>query len=1343
MGNTNLPAYLQDKIDNKSLTEQDIRENMSLLENIEHIEGYMSPCRAKEFGEILGSNNLQKVLKDHFEVFIYVTHSDHNLFVFSIYYQQGANFEEEFNYAVRNLLYTTALFGGYERTIHVKKEYLKTGESVYKTPYWTKSMNFEVKENVSISELTSKTILKDPHVGYLLSLLNPKYIQRFNQETRYFTHTGMQLFEKMVEFYNSQYGLAILKPIHSYQEFTDFLVYTLEAMHHTCAKYTNLSLLAPFLQEEYPFLFIKEDAPKELKKIYYENPRYFDYSFFSTDKRQCKYFLHLHLENLFDDFPLTIHIPGVVTEEVSFIKYYTSKFGNQAFFDLVFKYGNLLKHLSNTNSILELASETKEVFDKALRNAIYDMLNKSNILYEVIVRNNTTEFIEEHPDIFINYNEIPFENKEAKRNFYHNFYHRLFNFDLFRENPKLIELFKNKNLKFLFIRSRMALDDNHICIYDFLNKLSNEEFLKLLVEYGDFLEAVNYNMRRATLETATYEELTNEIERIITEQCTLGEIEYTDEYCPKFLKNTHPELFLNEDAPAKLKESYYHSATDAPTFTFTFLSKHPEYLPYLKEKSIVGAFVKARFIQNSKDLLIFFENFDNETALKLIVAKPETIKYMLNKGAPLTIKEWYEKTGRKFIPDFTVMEAFPITEIDRFITHGRIWSNLQKITRYANSAEHKDALLRLAYNFGIFHGDTSGLTKLKNLINGVPKTIPFNYATITNQIDMEGNVQEDSEKTIKLPSYEDIKSGQSSFELSKLSIPKLYKILKELLLKEGFPLDKTKPIFFQIYKGATHCERSDSAIEVARTNRLYSSDEGEKTVFVLTLNPQNYPESSNIIRILFEKVSRNFLLTPDTAHKLFGGFSCSYDKDFREFLLANLNTILHDAENGQLISKIQRQFKSFKIINSNRTLTWERAVDYVKENSYYDVEFGNEPVAELSAIAGYSQKEFETLQQIYNYGRKRIFSSIPRIENKVENYTYEILRLDDPLALAIGTLTDCCQEIGNFAETCVEHSMVDKNGRVFVIRDKEGNIISQSWVWRNNNVLCFDNIEIPDKSIERTMQQSQIKDTQKFTDTVFAIYKQAATELIKLDEQRFKELYASGQITPEQYEENRLRNITVGIGYNDIAESIKKHAQKIEKVAHPLPFNPPVPLTRSLWTSDSEIQYLLASTGADIALSEETFAIYSDTFSIYNEDTLTINHLLSLQRLEEITKESAEKIDTSDIKYYSSPLNLIAENYDLNSKNTKVLLNSNLAIIYEEDENNIKIADILYTLSLAEGKIDITNIILMQLHLALTQISQNKTIELQDLNPKQITIYNKALSLTDEIDIERGIKHAR
>ena len=171
---------------------------------------------------------------------------------------------------------------------------------------------------------------------------------------------------------------------------------------------------------------------------------------------------------------------------------------------------------------------------------------------------------------------------------------------------------------------------------------------------------------------------------------------------------------------------------------------------------------------------------------------------------------------------------------------------------------------------------------------------------------------------------------------------------------------------------------------------------------------------------------------------------------------------------------MQKQFSMIKAINSNRKLTLDLSLAYVQENKFTSVDVGNEEVAEISAIAGYTQEDFDKLQEIYNYGKQRIFSSIPKIEKTKGKYTYEMLRLDDPLAMAIGTLTDCCQELGNAAELCMEHSMVDKHGRVFVVRDDQGNIAAQSWVWRNKNVICFDNIEIPDKAFVRAIKNDPV-----------------------------------------------------------------------------------------------------------------------------------------------------------------------------------------------------------------------------------------------------------------------------
>lgn len=90
---------------------------------------------------------------------------------------------------------------------------------------------------------------------------------------------------------------------------------------------------------------------------------------------------------------------------------------------------------------------------------------------------------------------------------------------------------------------------------------------------------------------------------------------------------------------------------------------------------------------------------------------------------------------------------------------------------------------------------------------------------------------------------------------------------------------------------------------------------------------------------------------------------------------------------------------------------------------------------------------------------KRTSSSIPRITGEYKEYTYEIMRLDDFESLAVGNKTDCCFTVLGAGYQCLKHALTSKNGRVFVVK-KDDQIIAHSWIWRNGNLLCFDNIEI-------------------------------------------------------------------------------------------------------------------------------------------------------------------------------------------------------------------------------------------------------------------------------------------
>ena len=56
---------------------------------------------------------------------------------------------------------------------------------------------------------------------------------------------------------------------------------------------------------------------------------------------------------------------------------------------------------------------------------------------------------------------------------------------------------------------------------------------------------------------------------------------------------------------------------------------------------------------------------------------------------------------------------------------------------------------------------------------------------------------------------------------------------------------------------------------------------------------------------------------------------------------------------------------------------------------------------------------------------------------------------------------------------------------------------------------------------------------------------------------------------------------------------------------------------------------------------------------------------------------------------------------------------------------------------------DIENQVVMQIRLALEQIANNKEVDISNLDEKQKEMYAKVTGLTEEIDIERGVGHAR
>lgn len=629
---------------------------------------------------------------------------------------------------------------------------------------------------------------------------------------------------------------------------------------------------------------------------------------------------------------------------------------------------------------------------------------------------------------------------------------------------------------------------------------------------------------------------------------------------------------------------------------------------------------------------------------------------------------WYHKTGYKFVPDYVVMKNFPKDEIDNFLKYGKIWSRLMKISEFSNVFEGKLALLKLAYIYGIFHGKSDCINHLEFLLKGIPlKVSKENYELL---IWIEDRIKSAYKYNLVLPSKEEIEN---------------YFDIKKELLKHRLISSDCEYIFKELYKS------------------------NDNLVYNLQFNYQKYPELVSDLREFLEIWGLEVMLDPFKACSMVKGFKMEYDEDFRKFFIENIDLILTDYDYMCYLSKIQNEFSEIKKLNSNRKLTFDLALNYVKENNYKNIGVGNELMADMVGKIGlYSQEHFEILQNIYNYGKMRIYSSIPRIYGSYKNYSYEFVKLSDPIALVIGDLTDCCQKLNDNAELCMEHSVVDNNGRLFAIRDELGQVVAQSWVWRNKNIICFDNIEIPDRLLLKIERRKGAVARYNFVQSIYEVYKYVSSLLVELDNKKYFELLSNRQISNKEYNGLRLNKVIVGLGNNDIANVIKNNSMLLDTdIVKPISFNPVVPLSfyKELYLKDSCSQYILCdSCDPMFNFDLDTISVYHDEYDIYNKSNISSVNVLMLN-------------------------NLCNNNgYELNIDNdSRIIVHPNFGIIYYEYDDYIDIVNLYYNdkIIVNDKCIEITDIVFKQIELALFQIGNNKKINISNLSDDIINLLNK------------------
>lgn len=202
--------------------------------------------------------------------------------------------------------------------------------------------------------------------------------------------------------------------------------------------------------------------------------------------------------------------------------------------------------------------------------------------------------------------------------------------------------------------------------------------------------------------------------------------------------------------------------------------------------------------------------------------------------------------------------------------------------------------------------------------------------------------------------------------------------------------------------------------------------------------------------------------------------------------------------------------------SENNSLTVEDVINAIKITKYDNVDEDNEEMATVVGAYGYTQQEFEELQNIWNKG-KCIKPEQMMLRVEEDNFVgkgvkYELLAKDNPEGLILGEKTNCCQTINDAGKSCMIYGATKPNSG-FIKFTLGGKLVAQSWVWYNDlkNVVCLDNIEIP------TIWLNRFKKSENLTKS----FQQC---LIRL---------ANGFINEMEKNGHKVDNVTVGAGCND------------------------------------------------------------------------------------------------------------------------------------------------------------------------------------------------------------------
>ena len=320
-------------------------------------------------------------------------------------------------------------------------------------------------------------------------------------------------------------------------------------------------------------------------------------------------------------------------------------------------------------------------------------------------------------------------------------------------------------------------------------------------------------------------------------------------------------------------------------------------------------------------------------------------------------------------------------------------------------------------------------------------------------------------------------------------------------------------------------------------------------------------------------------------HRRFSGLTLHgpYNPDFAKFFMRyyhkNPDFMFFDIDDGNErdylcqahnhFGVIQRLFPNM-VVNGNTQrdlLSPKFVAEHCDIEEYEDVDEGNEALALMVGRYGYSQEQFDQIQEIYNEAKgleDKYVIQADRAKAK-DGISFRVLEKDDPLGFVLGYITDCCQYYGNpSGGDCVDDGYRNPEAGFLVfeeeIKDENGQptgehrILAQAYVWYDpeTKTVCYDNIEIPDKILRELRSGSRQGEKISTEALMNSVVESADAIMSAMNRKGVK-----------------VERVTTGRTYNDLVSELGKRFGK--------PESPPIAKHRgySGYTDADRAQYLI------------------------------------------------------------------------------------------------------------------------------------------------------------------------